>query len=131
MYDKIYKEIFLKDFILKRKVYQFYDSETGEKQNRSIWEVKIYNKSYFLLVYVDDIDSYLTEAEKQENRKEYAPKNEAELAHFAIRTDCDCTTEKRVVANRLFLELIKRFSKEAPYLYRLEKADKRLLNYVL
>lgn len=124
MYAKIYKEIFLKDFILKRKLRQIDDQ-------RSIWEVKIYNKSYFLLVYIDDIEDFLTAEERNENKKEYLPKNEAELLHFGINSKCECTTTKRITSNRLFLELIKRYSKEAPYLYRLEKADKKLTKKVL
>lgn len=116
MYDKIYKEIFLKDFILKRKVYQF-------PENKSIWEVKIYNKSYFLLVYKDNIADYVTKDELK--RKEFAPKNEAELAHFRMGK---CSIEKRIVANRLFLELVRRYIKDAPYLCRCKKADKSLMN---
>lgn len=112
MYDKIYKEIFLKEYIKhKRKVFQY----EGEDKNRSIWEIYVFEQRYFITVYVDDIDDYLSPEEKAENRVEFERRNEAELAHF--RTDYgEDSTEKRIIANRLFLELLRRYAKEADQL---------------
>lgn len=116
MFDKIYKEIFLKDFILKRKIHQLSDA------SGSVWEVKIYNASYFIFVYEDDINEILSEDEKAENKKEYEKRNEAELLQFRIGK---CSTEKRITANRLFLELVRRYIKEAPYLIKFDKNNKK------
>lgn len=112
MYDKIYKEIFLKEYIKhKRKVFQY----EGEDKNRSIWEIYVFEQRYFITVYIDDIDDYLSPEEKAENRVEFERRNEAELAHF--RTDYgEDSTEKRIIANRLFLELLRRYAKEADQL---------------
>ena len=112
MYDKIYKEIFLKEYIKhKRKVFQY----EGEDKNRSIWEIYVFEQRYFITVYLDDIDDYLSPEEKAENRVEFERRNEAELAHF--RTDYgEDSTEKRIIANRLFLELLRRYAKEADQL---------------
>lgn len=112
MYDKIYKEIFLKEYIKhKRKVFQY----EGEDKNRSIWEIYVFEQRYFITVYIDDIDDYLSQEEKAENRVEFERRNEAELAHF--RTDYgEDSTEKRIIANRLFLELLRRYAKEADQL---------------
>lgn len=112
MYDKIYKEIFLKEYIKhKRKVFQY----EGEDKNRSIWEIYVFEQRYFITVYIDDIDDYLSPEEKAENRVEFEKRNEAELAHF--RTDYgEDSTEKRIIANRLFLELLRRYAKEADQL---------------
>lgn len=114
VYDKIYKEIFLKSFINdKKKVYQFPDDE-----NISIWRVRIYQQYYFVTVYVDDIEKILTPEENAQNIKEYERRNEAELTHF--RTDYgEDSTEKRIIANRLFLELLRRYAKEAEQLQKL------------
>lgn len=111
MYDKIYKEIFLKGYVKqKRKVFQYPEEENG---NRSIWEVFVYEQRYFITVYIDDIDDYITDDER--NLKEFERRNEAELAHF--RTDYgENPTERRIIANRLFLELLRRFAKEADQL---------------
>ena len=112
MYDKIYKEIFLKEYIKhKIKVFQY----EGEDKNRSIWEIYVFEQRYFITVYFDDIDDYLSPEEKAENRVEFERRNEAELAHF--RTDYgEDSTEKRIIANRLFLELLRRYAKEADQL---------------
>ena len=112
MYDKIYKEIFLKEYIKhKRKVFQY----EGEDKNRSIWEIYVFEQRYFITVYIDDIDDYLSPEEKAENRVEFERRNEAELAHF--RTDYgEDSTKKRIIANRLFLELLRRYAKEADQL---------------
>lgn len=114
VYDKIYKEIFLKSFINdKKKVYQFPDDE-----NISIWRVRIYQQYYFVTVYIDDIEKILTPEENAQNIKEYERRNEAELTHF--RTDYgEDATEKRIIANRLFLELLRRYAKEAEQLQKL------------
>ena len=112
MYDKIYKEIFIKEYIKhKIKVFQY----EGEDKNRSIWEIYVFEQRYFITVYFDDIDDYLSPEEKAENRVEFERRNEAELAHF--RTDYgEDSTEKRIIANRLFLELLRRYAKEADQL---------------
>ena len=114
MYDKIYKEIFLKSFISdKKKVYQYPDDK-----NVSIWKVRIYQQNYFVTVYIDDIDDILTPEEKEQKIKDYEKRNEAELTHF--RTNCgENITEKRIIANRLFLELLRRYAKEAKQLQNL------------
>ena len=119
MYDKIYKEIFLKDYIThKRKVFQYPPDE--ENGNRSIWEVFVYEQRYFITVYFDDIDDYLSPEEKAENKIEYERRNEAELSHF--RTDYgENSTERRIIANRLFLELLRRYAKEAEQLRNIPK----------
>ena len=68
VYDKIYKEIFLKEYIKhKRKVLQY----EGEDKNRSIWEIYVFEQRYFITVYFDDIDDYLSPEEKAENRVEF------------------------------------------------------------
>lgn len=87
----------------------------GEDKNRSIWEIYVFEQRYFITVYFDDIDDYLSPEEKAENRVEFERRNEAELAHF--RTDYgEDSTEKRIIANRLFLELLRRYAKEADQL---------------
>lgn len=107
MYDKLYKEIFLKSFVrYKKKVFQC------KEKNVSIWKIRIYQQIYFVTVYLDDIDDILTADEKKQKIKEFERRNEAELTHF--RTEYgENSTEKRIVANRLFLELIRKYSKEA------------------
>ena len=108
VYDKIYKEIFLKSFITeKKKVFQFPDDE-----NVSIWQISIYEQKFYITVYIDDIDKILTPEEKAEKNKDYERRNEAELTHFRLYHGEDAT-EKRIVANRLFLELLRRYAKEA------------------
>jgi hypothetical protein len=114
VYDKIYKEIFLKSFIKeKKKVFQFPDDE-----NVSIWRVRIYQQNYYIIVYLDDIEKILTPEEKKQNIKDYEKRNEAELAHFRFYHGEDAT-EKRIIANRLFLELLRRYSKEAEQLQKI------------
>ena len=115
VYDKIYREIFIKSFIKKKKkVFQSLDDE-----NVSIWRVCIYQENYYIIVYIDDIEKILTPEEKKQNIKDYEKRNEAELEHF--RTNYGkITTLKRIIANRLFLELLRRYAKEAK---QLQKTD--------
>lgn len=114
MYDKIYKEVFLKSFIKdKKKIFQ-----SPEQENVSIWKIRIYQQIYYITVYIDDIDEVLSFDEKKQKIKDYEKRNEAELTHY--RTEYgDNSTEKRIVANRLFLELIRRYSKEAKQMQKL------------
>lgn len=115
VYDKIYREIFIKSFIKeKKKVFQSPDDE-----NVSIWRVRIYQQNYYIIVYIDDIEKILTPEEKKQNIKDYEKRNEAELAHFCTNYG-ENTTLKRIIANRLFLELLRRYAKEAK---QLQKTD--------
>ena len=114
VYDKIYREIFIKSFIKeKKKVFQSPDDE-----NVSIWRVRIYQQNYYIIVYLDDIEKILTPEEKKQNIKDYEKRNEAELAHFRTNYG-ENSTEKRIIANRLFLELLRRYSKEAEQLQKI------------
>ena len=107
---RVYGEMDEKD---KKKVYQFPDDK-----NISIWRVRIYQQNYFVTVYVDDIEKILTPEENAQNIKEYERRNEAELTHFRTNYGEDAT-EKRIIANRLFLELLRRYAKEAKQLQKL------------
>ncbi len=104
MYDKIYKEIFLKNFVEKTKLREV-------DKHHSIWKAKIYQQKIYVMVYTDDIAEIITSEET--NKKEYEARNEAELLHFR-----EAETEKRIIANRLLLEQLRRYSKEAVFIER-------------
>lgn len=90
MYAKIYKEIFIKGYALKKQV----------KDN--IWVVKIDNTDYYLSIYKD---------EKIEGFGTY---DEAELLQYKYIEN----TEKRIFKNKEFLQKIKEFKKSNSYLFR-------------
>lgn len=115
VYDKIYKEIFLKDYITrKKKVYQ-YSPEDEINKNRSIWEIFVYEQRYFITVYFDDIDVNYDLSPEELSSKKFEKRNEAELTHFRTNYG-ENSTKKRIIANRLFLEVLKKYAKEAEYL---------------
>ena len=115
VYDKIYKEIFLKDYITrKKKVYQYSPDDVINK-NRSIWEIYVYEQRYFITVYFDDIDVDYDLSPEELNSKKFEKRNEAELTHFRTNHR-ENSTKKRIIANRLFLELLRKYAKEAEQL---------------
>lgn len=93
MYAKIYKEVFLKDYKLKKCL--------SERDN--IWVVKIDNSKYYLSVFID------------EEVDEFPAYNEAELFIYSDRF-CDDPI-KRLNENKKFLQTIKNFKKSHPYLF--------------
>lgn len=90
MYAKIYKEIFIKGYALKKQI----------KDN--IWVVKIDNTDYYLSVY------------KDEEIEGFGTYDEAELLQYKYIDN----TEKRIFKNREFLQKIKEFKKSNSYLFR-------------
>lgn len=91
MYAKIYKEIFIKGYALKKQI------------RDNVWVVKLDNQNYYLFVYED--------TEEVSGFKNY---NEAELLSTMTIDD----TFQRIRANKLFLEKIKLFRKSNSYLFR-------------
>lgn len=116
MYDKIYKEIFLKNYVLRKKMVFLYPPDDDINKNRSIWEVIVFEKKYYITVYLDDIEEYVFLEELKDKR--YEKRNEAELTHFSANYG-EKPTEKRIIANRLFLELLRKYAKEAKELQNL------------
>ena len=108
MYAKIYKEVFIKNYALKKKL------------RDNIWVVKLDNQNYYLFVYED--------TEEVTDFKNY---NEAELLSSKFSDD----TFSRIKANRIFLEKIKTFRKSNSYLFRSKSDNQGCLfcydNYVV
>lgn len=94
MYAKIYKEIFIKDYALKKQI------------RDNVWVVKIENNNYYLYIYED--------TEIISGFKNY---NEAELLEYRK----EINTEKRIFKNKQFLNKIKEVQKNSSYLFRLLK----------
>ena len=94
LYAKIYKEIFIKDYALKKQI------------RDNIWVVKIENNNYYLYIYED------TEIISGFNNY-----NEAELLEYRK----EINTEKRIFKNKEFLNKIKEVQKNSSYLFRLLK----------
>lgn len=88
MYAKIYREIFIKNYVLKQRL----------KDN--IWRVKVNNTNYYLFVY-DDI----------ENVAGFKTYNEAELLQYRK----ELNTMVRIYQNKKFLDTLKNFKKSIIY----------------
>lgn len=103
MYSKIYKEIFINDYALKKKL------------RDDIWVVKVGNKNYYLYVYED--------TEIVEGYRNY---NEAELIKFSFRhlKDNDENLFLRIRENKKFLDELRKFKKTNSYLFRKDKYSK-------
>ena len=105
MYSKIYKEIFINNYALKKKL-KGYDN---------IWIVKVSNQNYYLYVYED--------TEIVEGFRNY---NEAELLNFSYLhlEDNDENLFLRIRENKKFLEELRKFKKTNSYLFRSDKYSK-------
>ena len=109
MYAKIYKEVFVKDYILKKRL------------RDNLWLVKIANQKYYLSVFID------------EEIDEFPAYNEAELFIYSDKF-CDDPL-KRISENKKFLALIKQTKKQYPYLFNgtsaknKEKNQRSLFSY--
>lgn len=105
MYSKIYKEIFINNYALKKKL-KGYDN---------IWIVKVSNQNYYLYVYED--------TEIVEGFRNY---NEAELLNFSYLhlEDNDENLFLRIRENKKFLDKLRKFKKTNSYLFRSDKYSK-------
>lgn len=103
MYAKIYKEIFIKNYTLKKHL----------KDN--IWAVRIDNAQYYLSVYEDT-----------EEVEGFANYNEAELLTYKFIDD----TYKRIEENKKLYLKIREYKKFKSYLFRSKNQEQAcLFNY--
>ena len=100
MYAKIYKEIFIENYTLKKHL----------KDN--IWVVRIDNAQYYLSVYEDT-----------EEVEDFSNYSEAELLSCKFLED----TFKRIEINKKFYQKIKEFKKTKSYLFRSKNKEQACL----
>lgn len=105
MYAKIYKEIFLKNYTLKKHI----------KDN--IWMVRVFDQRYYLYVYEDTEEVFDEEGNLMPNF------SEAELLKYKDIEDI----ERRIAYNRKFYEDLKKFKSKYSYLFRKKETQQACL----